>query len=112
MSDDRFVEAQKHHPLSIRRNVREPVVVVVGKDLHLLAAVGLYSPNMHVPGALGIEINVLPIRRIFRPIVESRCCRQSLLLATFHWNCVNVKIAVALPNKRQSSSVGRPPMPV
>src|SRR5258706_11903722 len=105
MSDDRFVEAQKHHPLSIRRNVREPVVVVVGKYLRLLAPVGLHSPNLHVPGALGIGIDVLTVRRIFRPVVETLGGGQASFFAAVDGYGVNVKLAVALAHESESFSV-------
>src|SRR5437867_4818266 len=103
---------KKDHPLSIRRNMRKPVVVIVVENLLLLAAVSLHAPNLHVPGALRVEINVLTIWRIFRTVVQSfRSCTSSFI-ASGDGNRVDIKVAVALTNECKSLSVWRPAMPI
>src|SRR6266446_9957520 len=92
--------------------MRKPVVGVVGKYLRLLAPLRFHSPYLHVPRALGIKIDILPVRRIFRPVVEARRGRQSGFFAPGDWNCINVKLAVALPYECQRFPIGRPPVPV
>ena len=74
----RFVR-KENKPLSIRRRMSEPIVSLVLGDLFLLRAIGLHAPDLHSPGAVGVEVNELPVRRIVRPVVESLCPRQPLL---------------------------------
>ena len=71
-ADDVF-EADEHHELAIRGDVREPVVAaVVGGDLFLLAAIRLHAEDLHLAGAVGIEINVLAIGGEFRAVLAAR----------------------------------------
>src|SRR2546429_6933020 len=96
----------------IRRNVWKPIVAIAKRDLFLLASIGPHPPDLHVPGALRVEINVFAIRRIFRAIVQSLGSRKLRLLAPGSGNRVDIKFAVPLADERQRFSVRRPPMPV
>src|SRR5579864_4643175 len=90
----------------------EPIVVIVGENLLLIAVVGLHAPDLHVPGALGIEINVFAIGGVLRAIVEAFGSGQPSFFPARHRNCIDVKIAVALADEGQCLSVRRPAMPV
>src|SRR5207237_10756162 len=48
--------------LAVRRNVREPVMLFIKRDLFLLASVRAHPPDLHVARALGVEINVFQLR--------------------------------------------------
>lgn len=61
MAGDFFLVGEENHLLAIGGEVREPIVEVVEGDLLLLAAIGMHAPDLHVAGALGIEINVFAI---------------------------------------------------
>ena len=61
--------------------MRKPIVELVKSNLFLRASIGMHTPNLHVASAFGIEVNILPVRRIFRAIVQSFCRRKSGLFA-------------------------------
>src|SRR5258708_6772777 len=98
--------------LSIRREVRKPIVLFAKRDLFLLASIGAHPPDLHVPGAFGVEVNVLSIGRVFRPIIQSLGGSKSRLLAAGSRNRVDIEIAIPLADERQRLPVPRPPMPV
>src|SRR5207247_6694380 len=81
-------------------------------NLLLFASVGSHSPDLHMPGALGVEVNVIPVGRIFRTIVQSLGGRQLLLLAACRGNRVDIEIAVPLADERKCLSIRRPAMPI
>src|SRR5436309_1951111 len=54
--------SEKHHPLAVRRNMRKPIILFVEENLLLLATVGLHAPDLHVAGALGVEVNIFTVR--------------------------------------------------
>ena len=112
MSGDIFFVGEEHHPLPIRRNVREPVVEFVRRDLFLPAAVGMHAPDLHGADALGVEVNVFAIRRILRPIVESLGRSQAGFVSACDWDGVDIEISVSLSYERQRGSIRRPSMPV
>src|SRR5271163_2195990 len=112
MSADVSLIGEEDHPLSVGRNVREPIVVAVGSDLLLFRAVGLHAPDLHHAGALGIEINIFSIGRIFGAVVEALGGGETRFFASGGGNGVDVKIAVAFPDKGESSAVRRPAMPI
>src|SRR5438876_10371100 len=112
MSGHIFFIREKDHPFSIGRNMRKPVVVIVGEDLLLIAAVGLHTPDLHVSGALGVEIDVLTIGRIFGAVVKSLCgCKTSFITASYG-NRVDIKVAIALADEGESLAIRRPAVPV
>ena len=91
---------------SHRRETGEPVVVIVGRDLFLVRAVGLHPPDLHQTGALGIEVNVFSARRIIRAIVQTRASCTS---SATGGNGINVKFPVALGTIRKHFAIGQPP---
>src|SRR5256885_6407066 len=107
-----FLVGEKDHPFSIRRNVGKPIVVLVGEDLLLLTAICLHPPDLHVACSLRVEINVLTVGRIFWAIVESFCRSEACLVTSGDRNCVDIKVAIALPDKCECLPVRRPAMPV
>src|SRR3954468_12629049 len=109
------VVSEKDHPLAVRRNVGEPVVKLIREDLFLLAAIGLHAPDLHMPRTLGIEINVISVRRIFGSIIQSFGSGKARLFGSCAFcsrNRVDVEISVALANERQCPTIGRPAVPV
>ena len=86
--------------------MRKPVVEVVGENLLLLAAVRLHPPNLHVPGALGIEIDVLTIGRVFGAIVEAFGSCEARLITAGNRDCVDVEIAIALADEGEGLTIG------
>ncbi len=63
-------------------------------------------------GALGVEINVLPVRGIFGAIVETLRSGETSFVAAGDRNCVDVEIAIALANEGESLAIRRPAMPI
>src|SRR3954471_6388620 len=90
----------------------KPVVVIVGENLLLSAAVSMHPPDLHGPGTLRIEIDVLPVRRIFWPVIEALRGRQPSFLPARRRNRKNIEVAISLAHKRQHLSVRRPAVPV
>src|SRR6266403_4531003 len=103
---------QKNHLLPIGRNMRKPVVELVEGHLLLLASISPHPPDLHVPSALAVEINIFPVRRIFRAIIEALGLRQLRLFAACGRNRVDIELLIPLTNESQRLSVRRPPMPV
>src|SRR4051794_25550756 len=112
MSGDILFVSQEHHPFSIRRDVREPVVVVVRKDLLLLGAVGFHPPDLHMPATLGIEVDVLTVWRVFGTVIETFRSCETRFISAKNRDCVDVEVATALADERQRLSVCRPAMPI
>src|SRR5260370_13594765 len=54
-------EAQEANPLTIGRDVREPIIVIVICYLLLVASVRLHPPDLHRTGARWFQVSVLPI---------------------------------------------------
>src|SRR2546428_13851820 len=107
----RFI-SKKYHPLPIGRDVREPVVEIVGKYLLRVASVRLHSPDLHMAWSLGVEVNVFPVGRVFRTVIKAFGCSQSGLFAASCGYRVDVELAVALANECEGCSVRRPTMPI
>src|ERR1700716_3953733 len=107
----RFI-SEKHHPLPIGRDVWEPVVEIVGKYLLLIASVRLHSPDLHMACALGVEVNVFPVGRVFRTVIKAFGCSQSGLFAAGCGYLVDVELALALANECERLSIRRPTMPI
>src|SRR5882762_2023057 len=104
--------SKKHHPLPIGRDVREPVVEIVGKYLLLVASVRLHSPDLHTACALGVEVNIFPFGRVFRTVIKAFGYGQSGLFAASCGYRVDVELAVALGNECERLSIRRPTMPI
>src|SRR6266404_7390125 len=71
-----------HDPLAVGRDVGEPAVEVVVRDLLLSGPVGPHAPDLHPSAAHRVEVDVLAIGRVFRPIVQSRSGCKADLVAT------------------------------
>src|SRR5256885_11517533 len=78
------------------------------------ATTEIYTLSLHdaLPISLGVEVNVIPVGRIFRTIVQSLGGRQLLLLAACRGNRVDIEIAVPLADERKCLSIRRPAMPI
>src|ERR1019366_5160280 len=112
MAGDVLLIREEDHRLAIRRDVGEPVVEAVEGDLLLGAAVGVHAPDLHAAGALGVEVNVLAIGRIFGTIVEALGSSEARFFTSAHRDDVDVELAIALGTVSKSLAVGRPAMPV
>ena len=77
--------------------MRKPVVVFVIRQLFLFAAIWFHAPDLHTPAADRIEVNILAVRRILWPIVQSRRGRELNFVSSLDRDAVNVELAVALP---------------
>src|SRR5690348_899926 len=47
-------KADEYNPLSIWRNMREPVIIFIVRDLFLVTAIRLHPPDLHGAGSFGI----------------------------------------------------------
>src|SRR3954462_16039407 len=90
----------------------EPVVEFVVGDLFLLRTVGLHPPDMHLAGAIGIEINPFAIGRVVGAVVEAFGGGEPRLRSASRRNSVDVELAIAFAAKRKGFSIGRPAMPI
>src|SRR5262245_33615610 len=63
------LKREKSDLLSVRRKVRKPIIELIVGDLLVLGAVRPDSPDLHRAAARGVEVDVLPIRRILSPVV-------------------------------------------
>src|ERR1700722_5996057 len=112
MPRNALVISEKHHPLSVGRDVWKPVVEIVMRNLLLLASIRMHAPDLHMPGAFGIEVDIFPTWRILRSVVQSLGGGQSHLVAARRRNRVDIEIAVALSHERQRLPIRRPAVPV
>src|SRR6266404_3629093 len=64
-----FGEGQEANPLTIGRDVREPVIVIVICDLLLLTSVRFHAPDLHCAAARRVKVDVLSVRAILRAVV-------------------------------------------
>src|SRR5262245_19451778 len=92
--------------------MREPVVVLVGRDLLLVAAVGLHAPDLHPAGAIRVEVDGFAVGGELWAVVQPLGRRQAFLLAAFGGNAVYVELAVALTAEDERLAVRRPAVPV
>src|SRR3989449_11273547 len=82
-------------PLAVGRNVREPVVEAVVRDLLLARAIGSHPPDLHPSAPRGVEVDVRAVGRELGSVVQSRRDRETDLLATADGDLVHVQLAVA-----------------
>src|SRR6267378_4933875 len=101
-----------HDPLAVGRDVREPVVEVVVRDLLLPGPVGPHAPDLHPSAAHRVEVDVLAVGRVLRSVVESRHGGEADLVATVDRNLVNIEVAVSLADVHEPTSIGRPSVQV
>src|SRR5437899_12271549 len=92
--------------------MRKPIVLLPKCHLFLLASVRAHSPDLHVSRALGVEVNVLPVRRIIGTVIQSLGGGQPRLFSARCRNRIAVELAVSLTNERQCLPIRRPSMPV
>jgi hypothetical protein len=92
--------------------MREPVAVIIGRDLFLVRTVRLHPPDLHQAGAVGIEINIFSIRGVFRAVIIAGRGGEPGFFAAGNRDGVNIKLAVALGAIGQRFAVGRPAVPV
>ena len=112
MAGDALVVSEEDHRLAVGREVREPVVAVVAGDLFLIGAVRLHAPDLHVSGALGVEVNVCAVGRVLGAVVEAGGGGEARFVAARDGDGVDVEVAVALAGEGESLAVGRPAVPV
>jgi hypothetical protein len=65
-----------------------------------------------VSGALGVEIDVAPVRRVFGTVVETFGGGKAGFLASGDGNGVDVEFLVALSDEGECLAVGRPAVPI
>ena len=107
-----FCVGKKNNPPAVRRRMREPVAVVVGCDLFLFRAVGFHPPDLHSAGPLGIEINIFPVRRIIRAVVQTGRGGQACFPAAVNGNRVNVELTVSFGAISERFAIRRPAVPI
>src|SRR5258708_36886029 len=97
---------EKHNPFSVRRWMREPIVIIVSRDLLLIGAVRLHPPDLHRTAAFGIEINIFAIGGIVRSVVETFGRRQPLFLTvSIGIGCLDIKFPISLRTIRERLAV-------
>src|SRR5205823_5037191 len=69
-------------------------------------------PNLHVSGALRIEVNVLSVSRVFWAIVQSLGRCQPCLFPARCRDSVDVEVAVPFTDERECLPIRRPSMQV
>src|SRR5260370_7742854 len=106
------VKRHEHPLLPIRREVRKPIVLFAKRDLLLFATIRAHPPDLHVPGAFGVEVNVFAVGRVFRPIIQSLGGSKSRLLAAGSWNRVDIEIAIPLADEPPCFPFRRPTFPL
>src|SRR6516165_11030116 len=92
--------------------MRKPIIGFVKGNLLLLAAVGRHAPNLHPAGAFGVKVDVAPIRRVLRPIVQALGRREAPFRTTGGRDGVDVELVAALTAESKHLSVRRPAVPV
>src|SRR3989449_5772650 len=92
-------------PLAVGRNVREPVVEAVVRDLLLGGPIGSHPPDLHPSAARRVEVDVRAVGRELRSVVQSRRGRQADLIATGDGDLVDVQLAVALARIHQPPAI-------
>src|SRR4051812_40803607 len=112
MSLDLLVVGKKNQPFAIGRRVREPVIVFIAGHLFLAAAVWFHAPDLHEAAPVGIEIDVLSIRRVIGAIIQARRSGEAALVTARNGYGVDIEFTVALTAVGHGLSVGRPAMPV
>src|SRR5580693_9828675 len=82
-------------------DVWKPVIEIVVRNLLLLASIRAHAPDLHMSGSFGIEVDIFPIWRILRSVVQSLSGGQSHLVAARRRNRIDIEIAVAFSHERQ-----------
>src|SRR5262249_39302750 len=82
------------------------------RNLGLLAAVGVHSPDLHVTRSHGIEVDVFAIWRVLGAVIEAFGSRESLLFASLRGNRVDVEVPIALADNSERFSIWLPAMPI
>ena len=75
-------------------------------------AVGGHAPDLHLAGALGVEINILAVGRKFGAVVEAGGGGEALLFAASGGDGVNVELVVALAAEGEGFAIGGPAVPI
>ena len=107
-----LAEGEEDDPLAVRRRVREPVVELVTGQLLLPRAVRPHPPELHEPRTRRVEVDVTPVRRILRPVVQRLRVGQTHLLAAVNTDPVDVELAAAPARVDEEAAVGRPAVQV
>src|ERR1700681_1614898 len=63
-----WVKRNKNHPFSVRRDVGEPIMIFIKRELLFSGTVGFHAPYLHGSRNICIVVNVSAIRGIFRPV--------------------------------------------
>src|ERR1700688_257674 len=112
MAGDFGAVGEEDHPFAVGRNVGKPVVEIVEGEFLLTGAVGVHAPDLHVAGALGVEINIFAVGGIFRSVVETGSGGEAGLVAAGGGDGVDVEVAVAAAGEGELAAIGRPAVPI
>jgi hypothetical protein len=94
---------------AVGRNVREPVAGVADQELFLRAPVWVHAPNLHVAGAVRLEVDPLTI---WGELGHVALWRKESFGATRDRNCISVEVVAMLAGKGNGLAVGRPTVKV
>src|ERR1700686_1499632 len=108
-----FFKGDEYHPLTVRRDVWEPVFpFVAGDPLGLgvigACAVGGHAPDVPASGTIRVEVDPLAVGRVLGSVVISGVGGQALLGAAVDRDAIDVEIVAALGAHGQPLSVRRP----
>ena len=66
-----FRECNEYQPFVIRRNMRKPVVQIIKCKLGLVFTIRFHAPHLHSACPGRTKIDVFPIGRVFRTIIQT-----------------------------------------
>src|SRR6185295_14220403 len=107
-----FEIGDEYNPLAIRTRMRKPICKGIIRELFRISTIGLHPPELHPAAAHGIEVDVFPVRTIFRPIVQPICGGQSFFITASHRYRVYVIVTIARSAVGEGLSVRTPAVPV
>src|SRR5690349_8345992 len=93
----------------------EPVVIFIESYLLFVGSIGLHAPYLHSAGGVGIVINILAVRAVFRTVhMPAGVGSKRRFCATVNGYFIEIirLAAIALTNKHNFFSIGVPAMPV
>src|SRR4051812_25112767 len=70
------------------------------------------APDIPSPGAIGIDVDPFPIRRVVPSVAKARAGSQPRFFPPAGRNTADIELAAALPDNRQPSAVRGPPVEV
>src|SRR5215470_6635669 len=90
----------------------KPIVCIIRDYAFLSRAVWMHTPDLHGACALRVEIDVLAIWRVVRPVVQAFGRGQANFFSAGGGDGENVEVGVSFTYKGERLAVRRPAVPV